>query len=103
MRHLPHVTGLATADAFYAALLTPHGGYGPVLFTQVQLVASSDGMFASQDRLTIIQGRKAVRPDEVVATSRAAATLHLHVGSRLPVGIWAAEPPRGLPAVLPEA
>ena len=89
--------GLATADAYYAATLTPHGGYGTVLFTQVQLVASSDGMFASQDRLTIVQGRKAVRPDEVVATSRAAATLHLHVGSRLPVGIWAPSPRGGLP------
>ncbi len=97
LRHLPHVRRVATAEAFYAALLTPHGGYGTVLFTQVQLVASSDGMFASQDRLTIVQGRKAVRPDEVVATSRAAATLHLHVGSRLPVGIWAPSPPGGLP------
>ena len=97
LRHLPHVQGLATADAYYAAMLTPHGGYGTVLFTQVQLVASSDGMFASQDRLTIVQGRKAVGPDEVVATSRAAATLHLHVGSRLPVGIWAPSPRGGLP------
>jgi FtsX-like permease family len=95
MRHLPHVTGLATADAFNAALLTPRGGYGPVLFTQVQLVASSDGMFARQDRLTIISGRKAVRPDEVVATSRAAAQLHLHVGSRLAVGIYASAAPSG--------
>ncbi|HTS99267.1 MAG TPA: ABC transporter permease [Streptosporangiaceae bacterium] len=97
LRHLPHVRALATADAFYAALLAPHGRYGRVLFTQVQLVASSDGMFASQDRLTIIQGRKAVRPDEVVATNRAAATLHLHVGSRVPVGIWAPGPSGGLP------
>ena len=97
LRHLPHVRALATADAFNAALLTPRGGYGPVLFTQVQLVASSDGMFARQDRLTIVQGRRAVRPDEVVATSRAAATLHLHVGSRLPVGIWASSPAGGLP------
>jgi hypothetical protein len=97
MRHLPHVTGLATADAYNAALLTPRGGYGPVLFTQVQLVASSDGMFTRQDRLTIIAGRQAVRPDQVVATSRAAAQLHLHVGSRLPVGIYASVAPHGLP------
>ena len=97
MRHLPHVTGLATSDAFNAVLLTPRGGYGPVLFTQVQLVASKDGMFSRQDRLTIISGRKAVRPDEVVATSRAAAQMHLHVGSRLAVGIYASVPPHGLP------
>ncbi|HTZ30183.1 MAG TPA: FtsX-like permease family protein [Streptosporangiaceae bacterium] len=97
MRHLPHVIGLATADAFNAALLTSRGGYGPVLFTQVQLVASGDGMFTRQDRLTIIAGRKAVRPDQVVATSRAAAQLHLRVGSRLRVGIYPSVAPHGLP------
>ncbi len=97
MRHLPHVTGLATADAFNAVRLTPRGGYGPVLFTQVQLVASGSGMFTRQDRLTIISGRKAMRPDEVVATSRAAAQLHLHVGSRLAVGIYASAAAHGLP------
>ena len=97
MRHLPHVQGLVTADAYNAALLTPRGGYGPVLFTQVQLVASNDGMFTRQDRLTVTVGRRAVRPDEVVATSRAAALLHLHVGSRLAVGIWASSSVRGLP------
>ena len=32
-----------------------------------------------------------------MATSRAAATLHLHVGSRLPVGIWAPRARGGLP------
>jgi hypothetical protein len=97
IRHLPHVRAMATADAYNAALLTPRGGYGPVLFTQVQLIASSDGMFASQDQLTIVQGRKAMRPDQVVATSRAAATLHLHVGSRIPVGIWESSNAGGLP------
>jgi len=97
MRRLPHVTGLVTADAYNAALLTRRGGFGPVLFTQVQLVASRDGMFARQDRLTIISGRPAARPDEVVATSRAAALLHLHPGSRLRVGIWASSPAGGLP------
>jgi hypothetical protein len=97
LRHLPHVQGLATADALNAAMLTPRGRFGAVLFTQVQLVASRDGMFASQDRLTITAGRRAVRPDEVVATTRAAALLHLRVGSRVPVGIWASSSKPGLP------
>ncbi len=97
IRHLPHVRALATADAFNAATLRPGGGFGTVLFTQVQLVASPDGMFSRQDRLTIVRGRRAVRPDEVVATSRAAALLHLHVGSRLPVGIWESTVKPGLP------
>ena len=97
LRRLPHVQGVATADAFNAALLTPRGGFGPVLFTQVQLVASSDGMFSRQDRLTITAGHRAESADQVVATSRAAAALHLHVGSRLHVGIWASSPAKGLP------
>ena len=101
LRSLPHVTGLATADAVNATMLTPSGGYGPVLFTQVQLVTSGDGMFTRQDRLTVTQGHRAVRPDEVVATTRAAAVLHLHVGSRLRLGVWAQVGPnqRGLPPI----
>jgi hypothetical protein len=97
LRHLPHVTGLATADAVNAAMLTPRGGYGSVLFTQVQLVTSGDGMFTRQDRLTVTAGHRAVRANQVVATTRAAAVLHLHVGSRLRLGVWASSPKPGLP------
>ena len=97
LRHLPHVQGLATADALNAATLTARGGYSSVLFTRVQLVASSDGLFARQDRLTVTAGHGAARPGDVVATSRAAALLDLHVGSRLRVGIWASSPEPGLP------
>jgi putative ABC transport system permease protein len=101
LRHLPHVTGLATADAVNATMLTPSGGYGPVLFTQVQLVTSGDGMFTRQDRLTVTQGHRAVRAGQVVATSRAAAVLHLHVGSKLRLGVWAQLGPdqEGLPPI----
>jgi putative ABC transport system permease protein len=101
LRHLPHVTGLATADAVNATMLTPGGGYGPVLFTQVQLVTSGDGMFTRQDRLTVTEGHRAVRADQVVATTRAAAVLHLHVGSKLRLGVWAQVGPaqRGLPPI----
>src|ERR1019366_4131669 len=97
MRHLPHVRALVSADALNAATLTPRGGFGSILFTQVQLVASSDGMFSRQDRVTIVSGRRAVRPDEGIATTRAAALLHLHVGSRIRVGIWAGTTKPGLP------
>jgi FtsX-like permease family len=104
LRHLPHVRGLATADAVNATMLTPRGGWGPVLFTQVQLVTSGDGMFTRQDRLTVTAGHPAVRPDQVVATTRAAALLHLHVGSRLRLGVWAQVGPQseakaGLPPI----
>jgi len=99
LRHLPHVRGLATADAVNATMLTPRGGYGRILFTQVQLVTSGDGMFTRQDRLTVTQGHRAERADQVVATTRAAAALHLHVGSRLRLGVWAQTGPgqSGLP------
>jgi len=44
----------------------------------VQLIASPDGMFSDQDRVTITAGRAVnpARPDEVVASTRAAALLH---------------------------
>jgi FtsX-like permease family len=104
LRRLPHVDGLATADAVNATMLTPSGGYGTVLFTQGQLVTSGDGMFTRQDRLTVTEGHRAVRPDQVVATTRAAAVLHLHVGSRLRLGVWSqvgpqAGPEKGLPPI----
>jgi len=73
---------------FSAAALTPRGRIGTVLQSQVQLIASPDGMFVHQDRVIITAGRAARRPDEVVASPRAVAVLGLHVGSRVPVGIW---------------
>ncbi len=97
LRHLPHVTGLTEANAYNAALARPGGGSGSVLFTQVQLVASSDGMFSSQDRLTLTAGRRPRRITEVAATTRAAVALHLHVGSRLRVGLWEGTQQHGLP------
>ena len=75
---------------FTAATLTPSGGIGTVLQSQVQLIASTDGLFSGQDKVTMTAGRAAdpARADEVVASTRAAALLGLHVGSRVPVGIW---------------
>ncbi len=87
---LPHVQQLQSAFWLNAATTTPHGGIGTVLQSQVQLIASTDGLFADQDRVVITRGRGAdpKRPQEVVASARAAALLGLHVGSRVPVGIW---------------
>jgi hypothetical protein len=95
LRDLPHVRGLASADAIAAGTLTPAGRLGAVLFTQVQLVGSHDGMFSRVNKVTIVQG-KAADPrslTQVVATTKAASLLHLHVGSRLPVGIFSASNP----------
>jgi hypothetical protein len=95
LRALPHVRSLADADALSAVTLTPRGRLGSVLFTSVQLVASRDGMFSTVNRLTILQGRPASPRSltQVVATTQAARLLHLHVGSRIAIGIWSAESP----------
>jgi hypothetical protein len=89
MARLPHVRSAEEGEQITAATLTPGGRIKTILETQVELIASPDGLFSDQDRLKITQGRAAnpARADEVVATNEAAAVLHLHVGSRIPVGI----------------
>jgi hypothetical protein len=89
---LPHVAGAAVAVPLTAATLTPSGRPATVLLAHVQLAATvggPDGLYAGQDRVTITAGRRPdpARADEVVATQDAAASLHLHVGSRLLVGL----------------
>jgi hypothetical protein len=86
---LPHVRSAEAGEQLTAATLTPSGRIKTILETQVELIASPDGLFTDQDRLKIVQGRAAnpVRPGEVVATTEAAAILGLHLGSRIPVGI----------------
>jgi FtsX-like permease family len=92
LARLPHVIGVAAAVPLTAATLTPSGNPGTVLLAHVQLagtLAGSGGLYAGQDRMTIVRGRQAdpARPDEVVATPDAAALLGLRVGSRIRVGL----------------
>jgi FtsX-like permease family len=89
LARLPHVRSAEEGEQLDAVTLTPGGKIQTILETQVELVASPDGLFTGQDRLKIIQGRAAdpARADEVVATNEAAAVLHLHVGERIAVGI----------------
>jgi FtsX-like permease family len=89
LARLPHVRSAEEGEQFNAVTLTPGGRISTVLETQVELVASPDGLFTDQDRLKIVQGRAAnpARADEVVATNEAATVLHLHVGERIGVGI----------------
>jgi FtsX-like permease family len=89
LARLPHVRSAEEGEQLDAATLTPGGKIQTILETQVELVASPDGLFTDQDRLKITHGRAAdpARPDEVVATNEAASVLHLHVGQRIPIGI----------------
>jgi hypothetical protein len=87
---LPHVKRVSCANSYGAETLTPSGGLSQVLLAQVELVASTDGEFSRQDRVTITAGRSAdpSRADEIVATPTAAAFLGLHVGSHFAIGAW---------------
>jgi putative ABC transport system permease protein len=89
LARLPHVRSAEEGEQINAATLSPRGKVQTVLETQVELVASPNGLFTDQDKLKIIKGRAAdpARADEVVATNEAASVLHLHVGERIPVGI----------------
>jgi hypothetical protein len=92
LARLPHVRGVAVAVPLTAATLSPSGQLGTVLLAHVQIVApvaGARGLYSAQDRITLLAGRRAdpARPGQVVATPGAAAFLHLHVGSRLPVAL----------------
>ena len=86
------MAGAAVAVPLTAATITSRGSLGTVLLAHVQLaatVAGSGGLYAGQDRMTIVRGRRAdpARADEVVATPDAAAALRLHPGSRVRVAL----------------
>ena len=89
LARLRHVSHVEAVEGFNAATLTPRGGIAGFLITQVELVASLDGFYSHQDRLTIVTGHRAnpARADQVVATTQAAAVLGLRVGSHLSVGV----------------
>jgi hypothetical protein len=92
LARLPHVAGAAVAVPLTAVTITSRGRPGTVLLAHVQLaatVAGSGGLYAGQDRMTIVRGRRAnpARADEVVATPDAAAALRLRPGSRVRVAL----------------
>ena len=88
MRRLPHVERVESYVALRASLVT-----GPTesrsLDSSVVMVGSVDGLLFNQDRFSVTAGRMAdpTRPDEVVVTQTAAATLGLHLGQTLSVGL----------------
>jgi hypothetical protein len=88
LAQLPLVKRVGCADSSVATTLTSRGGLGTVLLAQVELIASEDGEYSRQDRVTITAGRAAdpSRANEIVATPTAAAFLDLHVGSHVNIG-----------------
>ena len=70
--------------------LAPNGVPRLQALGNVNIVASLDGMFLDQDRVTVVQGRLADprRADEMVMTANAARRLGVNVGQVVPMGFY---------------
>jgi len=105
--HLPDVKQVEAWVSVNAVPLHPDGSPDVNHIAQIYSVASVDGLYFSQDRAAVIQGRMANprRADEVVMTAAAAQLLGLHVGQTIPYGVYTNEqgslPGFGTPSVRP--
>jgi FtsX-like permease family len=92
LARLPHVRHVGNGVILQAAHLKRDGAAAEYFLGNgnLQLVAGVNGLFYSQDRVTIIHGRMAdpSRADQIVVSRAAAAQLGLHVGSRLLTGMY---------------
>ena len=93
--HLPHVKRAESATSPSLLALGPDGAPAQdprsQLFDSAARVGSTvDGLFVDQDRLAVIQGRRADprRVDQMVMTVGAAQILGLHVGDVVHLGIY---------------
>ena len=90
MARLPHVRSVEAGIILNGFPLTADGS--PRLSTAGQdyPVASVDGLFFHQDRVTVTQGRMADpgRPDEIMMTAAAAHYLGFHLGEVIPYGLY---------------
>jgi hypothetical protein len=111
LARLPHVERVEGSIETYGQVLEPDGtppNINPTLYNEVNPVASTDGLYFDQDRVTPVAGRMAdpARVDEMVMTAAAAALQGLHVGERVPVGFYtnaqSVNPAFGTPALRPK-
>ncbi len=104
---LPGVRHVASWIAVNAAPLRADGVPMIAHLAQVYSAASVDGLYFSQDRAAVVQGRMANphRPDEIVMSVAAARVFGLHVGDTIPYGFFTnqqtALPGLGTPSVQP--
>ena len=82
-----HVDSLVTPTFFP---LTSHGAPRLDTANVVVSVGSTDGLVLGQDRLAVVEGRRADRnrADEIMMTSGAAKLLNVHVGQLVPLGFY---------------
>jgi hypothetical protein len=109
-RQISQLPGVKHVEAWIsvnAVPLRPNGSADLSHLAQIYPTASVDGLYFSQDRAAVTQGRMANpgRADEVVMTAEAAQLLGLHVGQTVPYGIFTDEqaslPGIGTPRVKP--
>src|SRR5262249_38958845 len=87
--------------------LTSHGAPRLDVANVVVSVGSTDGLMSGQDRLAVIDGRRADqnRAGEIMMTSSAAKLLNVHVGQVVPLGFYTqaqfGQPGFGTPRVAP--
>ena len=87
---LPGVKHVEAAIPVAAAPLGRDGAPLLSAISEIQPVASVNGLFFDQDRLAVVAGKMANpnRPDEVVMTALAAQLLGVHVGQVIHYGVY---------------
>jgi hypothetical protein len=87
---LPHVHHVDAGVLLNAVPLAADGAPQLGSLGKVYPIASVNGIFFDQDRVTVTQGRMAdpARPDEFVMTPEAAQLFGVHVGQVIPYGIY---------------
>jgi hypothetical protein len=110
LARLPHVERVEGSVETYGQVLEPDGTAPTInatMFNEVDPIASTDGLYFDQDRVTPVAGRMAdpARVDEMVMSPAAASLQGLHVGETVPVGFYtnaqSVSPLFGTPALRP--
>ena len=88
--HLAQVKRVVTTASPLIAPLLPDGAPNFNALGHLAIGGSTDGMFAEQDRVTLVEGRMADphRSDEIVMTASAAEQLRVRAGQVLPLGFY---------------
>src|SRR6202167_1230328 len=93
VRHLRDVTRVESAFEPVTSLLRPGGAPADSSLLnsfRVEVLASVDGLYFTQDRVAVTQGHMADprRPDQFMLNTEAARLLGLHVGETVPLGFY---------------
>ena len=110
LARLPHVAGVEGSIETYGQVLEPDGtppNINATTFNEIEPLASTDGLYFHQDRVTPVAGRMSdpSRADEMVMSAAAARLQGLHVGETVPVGFYtntqSTNPAFGTPSLRP--